>query len=194
MKINNKPVVVTGIISAVFMVVAVVAPVSAIDSTAHMGRPPLADMEDSNSLPTNAKLSEAKLRLCQKREKNITSNMQKIAARGEKHIGTIDKISAKVQDFYKSKNLSLSNYDALVADASAKKTTAQNLVNALKTNSTTFKCDSNNPKLTGQVFQDEAKDERTAIKDYRTSVKNLIVGVKSVAESTSSDSAGGTQE
>lgn len=194
MKISRKPAVISGIISVVFVFVAIVAPVSAIDSTVHMGRPPLADSEDSNGLPTVAKLSDAKLRACQNREKAINNIMSRIANRGEKQIDVFNKIATRVEKFYADKNLSLSNYDALIADVNAKKTAANDAVDAVKSSSVSFKCDGTDPKGAAQAFQGKLKNEVAALKAYKTSVKNLIVGVKSVAGSTSSsESTEGTQ-
>ncbi len=138
-------------------------------------------------------LSGARLKACEKRENTVNNIMQRTAARGEKQMGVFDKIAQRTQDFYANKKLSLSNYDALVADVNAQKAAAQAALDDIKSSSVTFKCDGSDPKGSAAAFKDKLKDETAALKAYKTSIKNLIVGVKSVAGSSSSSSTGDSQ-
>ncbi len=142
-----------------------------------------------------ARLADAKLRACQNREKAINNIMARMGDRGQRQINLFTKIAEKTQAFYVKKGKALSNYDALVTDVTAKKTSAQTAVQTTKSSVIDFKCDGTDPKGAVAVFKENLKAQNTALKAYKTAVKNLIVGVKSVQGSTTSagNSTGGNQ-
>ncbi len=143
-----------------------------------------------------AHLAAAQLKACQNREKAITNIMSRVSDRGQKQLDLFTSIATKTETFYTDKGKTLSNYDALVSDVTAKQATAQTAVTAVTTDSTTFNCDGTDPKGVATTFKDALKSEITALKDYKTSVKNLIVGVKSVqgtTTSTENKTTGGNQ-
>lgn len=142
-----------------------------------------------------AHLSAARLKSCQNRQQAISNIMARIADRGQKQLTLFTTIATRVENFYTDKGNTLSNYDQLVADVNTQQTTAQNAVNATKTDSTGFSCDSSNPKAFVDSFKTSLKSEISALKDYRLAVKNLTVGVKSVQSttSTSDQTSGGNQ-
>lgn len=132
------------------------------------------------------KLADAKLKACQNREKAITNVMGRISDRGQKQLDLFSSIATKTKAFYVVKGKTLGNYDALVADVTAKKDAAQTAVDTVKANRVTFKCDGTDPKGAAATFKESLKLQITALKEYKTSVKNLIVGVKSVQGKTTS--------
>lgn len=138
------------------------------------------------------RLADAKLKVCQNREKAITNIMTRLGDRGQKQVDLFSKIADRTEAFYVKKGKTLTNYDALVADVSAKKTAAQTTVDTIKSTSVEFKCDGSDPKGVVASFKNSLKTEIAALKAYKTSVKNLIVGVKSVQGTTSSADNGGT--
>jgi hypothetical protein len=147
-------------------------------------------MEDRRSSQV-ARLEDNKLRVCQNRSKSIKNILNHSAIHGARHLSVFTKIYERVKAFYEAKGKTLSNYDALVADVDAKKLAAENAVNAVKTASTEFNCEGENPKADAAAFKEKVKVMRTELHEYRTSIKNLIVGVKSVqsAEAKSDDGA-----
>jgi hypothetical protein len=132
------------------------------------------------------RLADAKLKACQNREKAINNIMSRIADRGQKQLDLFTSIAERTEKFYSDKGKTLSNYDALVANVTAKKDAAQTAVDSIKASSVTFKCDGTDPKGAAQTFKDSLKSEIEALKAYRSSIKDLIVGVKSVQGSTTS--------
>lgn len=132
----------------------------------------------------NVKREDAKLRACQNREKVINNITSRIADRGQKQLDLFTSIATKTEAFYVNKGKTLSNYDALVADVNAKQAAAATTVAAIKAKSTTFTCNSSDPKAEITSFKDSLKLEIAALKEYKTAVKNLIVGVKSVESTT----------
>ena len=139
------------------------------------------------------RLADAKLKACQNREKAINNIMARLADRGTKQLDVFNKIAERTEAFYTDKGKTLSNYDALVAEVTAKKTDAQTAVDAVKAGSVTFQCDGTDPKGAVTVFKDSLKAEIAALKAYKTAVKNLVVGVKSVQGTTSSSENGANQ-
>lgn len=134
-----------------------------------------------------ARLSDTKLRVCQKHQASITNTMARISSRGEKQLDLFSRIAERTQTFYAKKGAVLSNYDALVADVAAKKETARAAIAMIAEHSGSFECSSDDPKGSVTSFRDHQKQAIEALKEYKTSVKNLIVGVKSIQGVTSSE-------
>jgi hypothetical protein len=140
-----------------------------------------------------ARLTAVKLKVCQNRQKAITNIMSRIADRGQKQLDLFSTIATRVETFYTDKGKTLSNYDALVTAVNDKKAAAQTTVDTIKTDSTGFSCDSNDPKGSIATFKTALKSEIQALKDYKTAVKNLIVGVKSVQGTTNTTDTNNTE-
>lgn len=140
-------------------------------------------VEGDHEKGQHGRLTEKRLKNCQTREKAINNIMGRIATRGEKHIGVFNKIAERTQAFYVSKGLSVSNYAELVAAVNTKKAAAESAVAAVKATSVEFKCDGSDPHGAGQVFKENLRKEKAALKEYKTAVKNLIRAVKSANSS-----------
>ena len=136
-----------------------------------------------------AKLTAAKLEVCQKRETEITNIMSRMADRGQKQLDLFAGIATKAENLYTEKGKTLTNYDALVADVKDKNAAAQLAVNAVKAATPTFKCSGDNPKVTATNFKSLVKIQIDALNAYKQSVKNLIVDIKSVQTTTASASS-----
>ncbi|HET9722048.1 MAG TPA: hypothetical protein VFP32_03405 [Candidatus Saccharimonadales bacterium] len=140
---------------------------------------------------SSTKLTDAKLRACQNRQTAVNNIMSRIADRGQKQLNLFTTIAGRVETFYTTKQLSLGNYNALVSDVNSQKAAATTAVNTIQSDKVSFKCDGTDPHGAAQTFKNDLKSEISALQAYRTSVKNLIVGVKSVADTTSTQ--GGQQ-
>jgi hypothetical protein len=158
--------------------------VLALPSRANVHAQATNDTSVGSQTTAQTKLTEAKLRVCQNRQHAITNIMARIADRGQKQLTLFSTIASRTETFYTDKGKTLSNYDALVADVTAKAATAQTAVDTIKSDSTGFSCDGSDPKGFVASFKDSLKSEISALQAYRTSVKNLIVGVKSVQSTT----------
>lgn len=126
------------------------------------------------------KLSAAKLKACENRKANINNRMTRISERATKHLEVFNAISERAQTFYTEKGKTLTNYDQLVANVTAKKAAAESVIASMTTATTEFTCDGVNPKQTVEEFRTGHKSAITALKEYRTAIKDLIVGIKSV--------------
>ncbi len=131
-----------------------------------------------------AKLETAKLRVCQNHEKTIESLMSRIGKRGKGHVDLIDTIAARVEKYVTDNNLTVANYDALVAAVAAAKTTAQTASDNTQAAQPTFSCAGNDPNGSADVFKDLTKTRDGAVKTYRDAVKALLTAVKAAAPVT----------
>ena len=136
-----------------------------------------------------SKLDSNKLTACKGREKNITSQMSKMATRGQERIDLFTKIAERTETFYVQKGKTLSSYDDLVAAVNSKKASAQAAVDSVVSASANFSCQGD-PKDAAGTFKSNIKAMNSALKEYKTAVKNLIVGVKSVQSTTKAEASG----
>ena len=134
------------------------------------------------------RLEGKKLELCQAREQRITSTMEQMTGRGEKHYEVFTKIADRVKAFYTDKKLTVANYDALTAEVDAKAQAVEAAIASTKSVGTVFTCNSDNPKIASTAFRDAFKAQVAALKEYRTAIKNLIVAVKSAQSDTAQSS------
>lgn len=147
--------------------------------------------DDSHTKPSvkaQEHLADTKLKACQAHEHAINNLMARMASRGTKQLSVFSQIAQKVEGFYVKKGNTLSNYDALVSDVSAKKAAAQTAVDAVKSSSVTFKCDGSDPKGQLNEFKQKVTDMKTALKAYKSSIVTLIQGVRSVNATTEESS------
>ncbi|PLS81495.1 hypothetical protein CYG49_01945 [Candidatus Saccharibacteria bacterium] len=133
------------------------------------------------------KLEEKQLKACEKREAAIQRKMTQIADRSERQLAVFTKISERTQAFYKEKGRTVANYDALIMELEAKKIDAETAVEAVRSSSTTFTCEGEDPKGVVAGFKESLQTQNMVLKEYKTAVKNLIVAVKS-AQSTAKNS------
>lgn len=133
------------------------------------------------------KLTEAKLKACQNRQKVVAKIMTRMTERAQKHVDLFGTIADRTKTFYVDQNKALADYEELVADVEAKRVNAQTLVDSAKATTATFDCNGEDPKGVISSFKATAQNTRDALQEYRTAVKNLIVGVKSVQGTTSSE-------
>lgn len=132
-----------------------------------------------------ARLADAKLKVCEKREQKINNIMARTVDRATKQIAVFDKIATRTKDFYTSKGRTVANYDALVAAVDTAKQKAETDLATMKTTAT-FDCSSTDPKGSAAAFKTNLKLVIADLKAYKTAVKNLIVGVKSAQGAASS--------
>jgi hypothetical protein len=129
-------------------------------------------------------------RQCQVRQKNIKMILGHLTDRGQRQTDLFSTIATRVENFAATKNDKPANYDTLVSAVDTQKASAQATVDAIKSDSTNFTCNSTTPKAVSASIKADLQKEIQALKDYRTAVKNLTVGIKSVADNTSTSTGG----
>ncbi|MBI2007938.1 hypothetical protein HYU82_02850 [Candidatus Saccharibacteria bacterium] len=137
------------------------------------------------------RLEGAKLKACENREKAINNILDRLAKRGERRLNVYSTIADRVQAFYEKKGLSLSNYDALLADVNDKKVAAQAAVDEIKAaDDVDFACDGTDPKGAVAGFKEDLKAEINALHAYQQSIKDLIVAIKTSISSLNQTNGG----
>jgi hypothetical protein len=155
------------------------------------------DSQTTTSTPTTSKATKeskrdaSKLKSCQKRAVAGNKKLQQAAIRGQKQIDSITEAAVRAQNTYTRRGKTLSNYDSLVSNVTAKKAAAQSAVLTVRNDQVSNNCDGTAAKDTDPAagFKSDLKTESTALKDYKTAVKNLTVVIKSVQGTTSSNSS-----
>lgn len=135
-------------------------------------------------------LTVTKLKACEARQDNIQKRSSQMVRRATNQEDVFTKIAGFVEQFYQNKLVpqgkTVANYDALVADISAKKDAITPLVQTAKTDAANFNCSGSSPNGQIQQFNTDMKAVIAALEAYRTSVRNLIVAVKSVVGAANS--------
>lgn len=136
--------------------------------------------ENNSGAQTNvqARLTAKKLERCQQRERVLNNIIARIGDRGQKQINVINSIQEKVQKFYTEKNISLDNYDVLVANANDKKQLATAEMEQVRSMNGTFSCTGENPTGVAAQFKNQAAKQSAAMKEYRLAVHELAVAIK----------------
>lgn len=121
---------------------------------------------------------------CENRRESFKTRMENISERAGRHVSRLESITERVDAFKTTKNLTVENYDALLADVENKKALVETLAEAVKQQAEAFTCgeEEGEAKANLSTFKDALEQEIDALKAYKTSVKNLIVAVKTAAE------------
>lgn len=138
------------------------------------------------------KLTEAKLKICQNKEAAIQKRNDQLTKTTENMLTKFDSIATRVETYYTGKAVAsgktISNYDALLAEITAKRSAVQTDLDKATADALAFNCTSDSPKGQLTQFRTDMQGVKQGLKEYRTSIKNLIVAIRSVtgtAESTS---------
>jgi len=136
---------------------------------------------------------------CEKHKAAIEGKLTGLANAGQKHLDNFNRLFEKVQAYETKNQIAVSNYDALVAAATAKQTAATTAVAALKNAGVTIDCTTSDPAANLAINKTAADDARTALQAYKSALKDLITAImnaKSSSDSTNSQdntTTGGNQ-
>ncbi len=132
------------------------------------------------------KLSEARLKICEARQKGISQRLKNMLARGKIiHTGH-EKVYARVDEFYNNKlvpnGYTLSNYADLKAEIEANKANVKTLLDAAQASGKEFDCSSDDPKGQIDAFKEDLKALIEANKEYKTSIHDFVKAVRDLAK------------
>lgn len=137
-----------------------------------------------NSIIRENRLTEAKLKVCQVKEKAMKKQIESLGKLAKNMLDKFDAIFGRVEKYYTEKVLpsgkTVSNYSILVADIQTKKEAVKTALDEAQSNVNSFSCTSSDPKGQLKQFKEDMKTVKSALKDHRTSIKNLIVAVHSI--------------
>lgn len=144
----------------------------------------LKQKQAANSAARNAKLDDAKKKICSTHQSHINGIMNSMDKRRQATFDHISKIAAEAQDYYTKKQLSVSNYDELVSTVAVAKDAAQAAMDA-QTATPNLSCDSLAPRDNLQQFRDKRLTSIDTMKIYRDAVKKLVDAIKTASHSQS---------
>lgn len=145
--------------------------------------------DEKKSLPPREKLAEQKRKVCEAHAEQINKVMDNVAKRTDTHMSNITNIYVLAKAFYVKHNLTVDNFDQLVATVEAKKAAAESVASTL-TKRSDFSCESDGPKTDIQEFKNQRLNKVSAIKAYRAAVKDLVAAIRTAAAASSSTNAG----
>jgi hypothetical protein len=132
------------------------------------------------------KLETKRLETCTQRTARINTLLKDNATRSQGTLTKFASVLQRVEDYKTAHNLTVANYDGLVADVKAKEAAAASAIGTVS--GTTFDCTSQDANAVGKFQTGVIKDELNAIKAYRTAIKNLITAVKQAADAAAKTS------
>lgn len=128
-----------------------------------------------------AKRDEQRLKRCEVKEKVLTTRTESLTRMTTNMKEKFTAIVERVKAFATDKNLTVENYDTLLADIETNKTAVDTALASASASAASFSCDSDDPKSALTSFRENMQAVKQALKDYRTSIKNFIMAVKLAA-------------
>jgi hypothetical protein len=98
--------------------------------------------------------------------------------------GVIDDKYTRVQDFYTSKSLNVTNYQTLKDAVDTAQAAAADSISALQATNTTIDCTSGNAAETVSAFRTAVGNTRDSLKAYRKALIALITQIHGASTST----------
>jgi lysyl-tRNA synthetase class II len=121
---------------------------------------------------------------CEARQANLTNRMANAVRTAKTIKGVIDDKYTKVQDFYTSKSLNVTNYQTLKDAVDTAQAAAADSISALQATNTTIDCTSGNAAETVSAFRTAVGNTRDSLKAYRKALIALITQIHGASTST----------
>lgn len=129
----------------------------------------------------NEQTDQERTKRCDAKKVGIENEFTKIASKEQSLHDKITDVYTKVTAFKTSKNLTVANYDTLVAAVDAAQTTSTASVAAVKADIPTIDCTKPDVATDIATFKAAATQARTDLKAYRSAVQSLLQAVKQAA-------------
>ena len=131
---------------------------------------------------------------CKAHEVEINRRVNNYADAAQRHLDTFNSIFTKIQNFVTDKQLTVTNYDALVATAQSKQTAAQQAADALKALNVSIDCSQTDPAQSVATVKTAVANARVALQAYRSALKDLVTAIKGASTAHDQQSStGGNQ-
>lgn len=144
------------------------------------------------------RLSQIKLKVCEKREASIQKRSTRLVAKAENIQKRFDRIAEKVDTYYIDvlmlKDVEIENYDELLANVEENRVAAATKLGAAESTASNFTCEGEDPKDQVKQFRTDMKGVISALKGYKKAVVNLIVAVRTKAKNIKAPVATGSAE
>ncbi len=135
------------------------------------------ETEASRDKVKNEKSSKAakdtkKADICKKRQDNIARRLTSLNERAARHFEVIEKVYANLSRYNAEHGITLTAEQTTAVTTAH--STAQSAIDRLKTNSSTFSCDSNNFGSTASSLRSDIQTVNEALHTYRQAVKDAL--------------------
>ncbi len=151
---------------------------------------PSADKKAKGRDKLKNRLSQVKLKVCEKREASIQKRSTRLVAKAENIQKRFDRIIEKVDTYYIDvlmlKDVEIENYDELLANVEENRIAAATKLGVAESTASNFTCEGEDPKDQVKQFRTDMKGVISALKGYRKAVVNLIVAVRTKAKNIKS--------
>ena len=142
------------------------------------------------------RLSQIKLKVCEKREASIQKRSTRLVAKAENIQKRFDRIIEKVDIYYIDvlllKDIEVENYDELLANVEENRIAAATKLGAAESTASNFTCEGEDPKAQVKQLRTDMKAVISALQGYKKSVVNLIVAVRTKGKNIKSPVATGS--
>lgn len=118
-------------------------------------------------------------KVCEARKTGIEHRTTALLAAAKRHLNRINNVYTKVQAYKTDKNVSVANWDSLVASADAAKAQAAASVAALENAKPSVDCTSDTLADSIATYKAATAQARTDIQNYRKAVKNILSALES---------------
>lgn len=128
------------------------------------------------------RLTQVKLKVCDKKESSIKKRSEKLVAKADKIQTRFDRIIERVDNYYVDvlvpKDVEVENYSDLLANIEDNRRATATALGVAESTAENFTCEGKNPKEQIGQFRTDMKGVISALKGYKKSVVNLIVAVR----------------
>ena len=149
---------------------------------------------NSTQATQEARFTENKLRVCEKKEDQIASSIARIGDRGAKQLEVFHSIAERTKAFYAAKGYDAADFATASQDVDTAYDQALVALNTTQTSGETWSCNGTNPVAQMQAFKQAKEAEIAALQAYKDKVHNLIVIVKSAAATNTTTTTEGDNQ
>lgn len=140
------------------------------------------------------KSTEKRQEACERRVANIEAKFDRLDQHANRLLSVIDSFYAKVTGFYERGQLTVSNYDELLASVDEAKASAAAEVAALENLSVDIDCTDPDVAVSVATFRETTSSARTALKAYRAALVDLISAMHAAAAEDNADESTGEND
>ena len=136
------------------------------------------------------KTLEQRKKSCEDRKSGLQTKLNRLTSNAKKHEARITAKLEKATEYQETANLSVANYDALVAAAEAAQVEAQTSIAALEELKPTVDCTTGTVAEKVATFKAAAAEVRTDLQAYKMAVKEVFVALMNAKGGSGNETEG----
>lgn len=141
----------------------------------HRGAQLVAELKQSHK---HGKTAEERTKACESHKQGLQTKFSRITANSQRLETKIGVFQTRAAAYQADHSVTVSGWDALVADATAAKSKADDSITAMKALTPSLDCTNSSVATEVATFKAAAVQVRSDLKDYKTAVKNLFVALQ----------------